>query len=52
MKKFKFYGRDDDQKEAIGIINATNLNEAYIKASNVKQLPPIVFDHLFIVEAL
>tara|TARA_R110000803_G_scaffold37800_1_gene81602 strand:- start:3484 stop:3642 length:159 start_codon:yes stop_codon:yes gene_type:complete len=50
MTKFKFYGRDDDNKESICVLEAVNIEEATKKAANIKDLPLIIFEQLFCVD--
>ena len=52
MKKYKYFHASDLNKEAIGIVKAKDLQEAYIKASYKKKLAPMHFRELFDVEEI
>ena len=47
MHKYKFYYLRDKSKEAMYIFDAPNIEEAYIIASNIKQLSVEEFKKLF-----
>ena len=47
MHKYKFYYLRDKSKEAMYIFDAPNIEEAYIIASHIKQLPVEEFKKLF-----
>lgn len=47
MKKYKFYSLRDKSKEVIHIFDAPNLEEAYLIASQIKQLPLDEFKKIF-----
>ena len=50
MNKYKYFFQKDKNKEAIGKITASNLKEAYIKASKIKDLTLESFKGVFKVE--
>lgn len=50
MKKYKYFFRSDLSKEAIGVVKAKDLQQAFLKSSNKKQLPLEEFVELFFVE--
>lgn len=50
MKKYKYFFRSDFSKEAIGVVKAEDLQQAFLKASSKKQLPLEEFVELFFVE--
>jgi hypothetical protein len=50
MEKYKFYNLNDKNKESIYSFNALNIEEAYMKASQIKQLPIEEFKKIFGVE--
>ena len=52
MKKFKYYYSRDKSKEAIGIVKATNLSEAIIKAAQKKDLGWTSFMKMFNIEEI
>jgi len=52
MKKYKYFHVSDLDKEIVGVINAKDLHEAYIKASYKKKLSPMHFRELFNVEEI
>ena len=47
MHKYKFYYLRDKSKEAMYIFDAPNIEEAYIIASQIKQLSVAEFKKLF-----
>ena len=47
MHKYKFYYLRDKSKETMHIFDAPNIEEAYIIASNIKQLSVEEFKKLF-----
>ena len=47
MHKYKFYNLRDKNKEAMYIFDAPNVEEAYIIASQIKQLPIKEFKKIF-----
>ena len=51
-KKFTYFFISDSKKEAIGKVNAKDLQEAYIKASYIKKLAPMHFKQLFDVQEI
>ena len=50
MSKFKFYQKNDSTEETIGVIDAKNVENAYIIASNIKRLPLEDFKKLFLIK--
>jgi hypothetical protein len=52
MKKFKYFSLIDLKKEAIGIVKADNIIEAYHLSSLMKKLSLKDFKSLFKVEQL
>jgi hypothetical protein len=52
MKKWKYYTLKDENKEAVGVLYAEDINEAYAIASRMKKLPLLEFEKLFGVERL
>ena len=50
--KYKYYGLKSKTKEAIGIVNAQSLDEAYERAAKKKQLNIVKFKKLFGIEQL
>lgn len=52
MKKYKYFYASDLDKEAIGIVKAKDLQEAYIKASCKKDIEPMQFKMLFDLEEI
>ena len=50
MNIFKYYMRNDPNKEAIGYVLANNLFEAEILASKIKKLPKDEFLKIFKME--
>jgi len=51
-KKFKYFFISDTTKEAVGRVNAKDLQEAYIKASYTKKLAPMHFKEIFDLEEI
>jgi len=47
MKKYKFYSLTDKDEDAIYIFDASNIEEAYILASQIKKLPLEDFKKIF-----
>tara|TARA_R110002153_G_scaffold44859_1_gene126643 strand:+ start:374 stop:532 length:159 start_codon:yes stop_codon:yes gene_type:complete len=47
MHKYKFYSLRDEKKEAIYVFDAPSIEEAYIMASQIKQLPFNEFKKIF-----
>ncbi len=47
MHKYKFYYLRDKSKETIYVFDAPNIEEAYIIASQIKQLPIEEFKKVF-----
>lgn len=47
MHKYKFYSLRDKKEEAIYIFDAPSIEEAYITASQIKQLPFNEFKKIF-----
>jgi len=47
MHKYKFYYLRDKSRETIHVFDAPNIEEAYIIASHIKQLPVEEFKKLF-----
>ena len=47
MHKYKFYHLRDESKETIHVFDAPNIEEAYIIASQIKQLSVEEFKKLF-----
>ena len=47
MHKYKFYHLRDENKETIHVFDAPNIEEAYIIASQIKQLPVEEFKKVF-----
>lgn len=52
MKQYKYYNTSDPTEEAIGIIKAKNLKQAYLKAAKKKQLSMPTFIKIFNVKEL
>lgn len=52
MKKYKYYSVKSKSKEAIGVITASNENEAYKIASGIKSLTLEKFKKLFKISTL
>lgn len=50
MNRYKFYSLRDECKEAIHIFDAPNIEEAYMIASQIKQLHIEEFKKIFDVE--
>ena len=50
MNKYKYFFQKDKSKEAIGKVTARNLEEAYIKASKIKDLTLESFKWVFKIE--
>ena len=50
MNKYKYFFQKDKNKEAIGKVTARNLEEAYVKASKIKDLTLESFKWVFKVE--
>ena len=50
MKQYKYFFRSDLSKEAVGVVKAKNLQQAFLKASKKKQLLLEEFVELFFVE--
>ena len=50
--QYKYYFKTDLNKETVGIVNAKDLQEAYIKASYKKKLAPMHFKELFNLEEI
>ena len=50
--QYKYYSKTDKSKEAIGMVKAKDLEEAYIKASYKKKLAPMDFKEMFNVEEI
>jgi hypothetical protein len=48
--KFKYFNSNDSKKETVGVVEASNLEEAKEKASQIKRLPLQIFLKLFKVE--
>ena len=47
---WKYFCKDDLNKESVGVLNALNINEAYIIASKIKNLPLQEFKKIFTIE--
>jgi hypothetical protein len=47
MKRYKYCHINDESEEIIGIVEASNLEEAQILASNIKKLPLESFLKIF-----
>lgn len=47
MHKYKFYYLRDESKETIHVFDAPNIEEAYVIASQIKQLSVEEFKKLF-----
>ena len=47
MKKYKFYSLKDKSEEALHILDASNIEEAYLIASQIKKLPLKDFKKIF-----
>lgn len=52
MKRWKYYTLIDLDKEIVGTLYADDINEAYLIASRMKQLPLKEFKNIFGVEKL
>lgn len=52
MKRWKYYTLTDLDKEIVGTLYADDINEAYLIASRMKQLPLKEFKNIFGVEKL
>lgn len=52
MRQWKYYYLNDSNKETCGTLYAENINEAYLIASRMKQLPIKEFKEIFGVEKL
>ena len=52
MEKYKYYNISDPTEEAIGVIKAKNLKQAYLKAAKKKQLSMPIFIKIFNVKEL
>jgi uncharacterized protein YrzB (UPF0473 family) len=52
MKKYKFYSLTDKDEDAIYIFDASNIEEAYVLASQIKKLPLEDFKKIFKVEEI
>ena len=50
MKKYKFYSLRDKSEEALHIIDAPNTEQAYLIASQIKQLQVEDFKKIFKVK--
>jgi|TARA_R110000803_G_scaffold42850_6_gene91753 hypothetical protein len=50
MKQFKYFNIKDSHKEQIGIVQSHSLDEAYIKASKIKNLNLEEFKKIFSIE--
>jgi len=50
--QYKYYFKTDKSKEAIGIVKANDLEEAYIKSAYKKKLEPMHFKELFDLEEI
>ena len=50
--KYKYYNLTSQTKEAVGVVKAESLNEAYNIAAKTKQLTLVQFKKLFEVEQL
>lgn len=50
--QYKYYFKTDISKEAIGIVKAKNLEEAYTKSAYKKKLAPMDFKELFNMEEI
>jgi hypothetical protein len=48
--KFKYFYKNDANKESIGIIKSSNLNTAFEIASKIKQLSVEKFKKIFNIE--
>jgi len=51
-KEFKYFYIADSKKEAVGKVNAKDLQEAYIKASYIKKLALEHFKQIFDVQEI
>ena len=49
--QYQFFGISDSKKEKLGAVQANSLEEAYIVASKMKNLPLNTFKKLFSVES-
>ncbi len=52
MEKYKYYNTSDPTEEAIGIIKAKNIKQAYLKAAKKKQLSMPIFIKIFNVKEI
>jgi len=52
MKKWKYYSLNDENREAVGVLYAEDINEAYAIACRMKKLPLLQFEKLFGIEKL
>lgn len=52
MKKYKYFYLKDEKEEACGTLYAKNINEAFLIASRMKELPIKSFKEIFNVRLL
>ena len=52
MKKYKYFYRNDLKEEALGVLYAEDINEAYFIASRIKNLEIKQFREIFRVKLL
>lgn len=50
--QYTFFNIHDENQEKLGIVEASSLEEAYLIASKIKNLPLKSFKKLFIVEKI
>ena len=50
--RYRFFSINDPKKETLGVVNSETLDEAYLMASQVKNLPLDSFKELFKVEEI
>ena len=52
MKQWKYFYLNDSEKETVGTLYASDVNEAFLIASRMKQLPIEEFRKMFGIERL
>lgn len=52
MRQWKYFYLNDSEKETCGTLYAENINEAYLIASRMKQLPIKEFKDIFGIDRL
>ncbi len=50
--KYRYFSVTDKKKDTVGVVNSDTLEDAYLMASKIKNLPLDTFKKLFTVEKI